>query len=170
MYQINDLIIYGKSGVCKVEGIGQPNIAGINQEKQYYILKPVYSKGGVIYTPVDNMKVQLRSIISEEDAEDLIQSIPDILVFEDYNDKMVEEKYKEAINTQECKELVRIIKTIYEKEEAKSKEGKKIGQIDERYKKQAEELLYSELAIVLDMDREVVKEYIEDRIVKLEQR
>ncbi len=167
MYQINDLIIYGKNGVCKVEGIGSPNISGIDKEKQYYILKPVYSKSGVIYTPVDNEKVQLRSVISERDAEELIQSIPDIPTFEDCNDKMVEMKYKEAINTQDCKELVKIIKTIYEKQEAKTKEGKKLGQIDERYRKQAEELLYSELAVVLDMDREAVKEYVEDRVVKL---
>lgn len=170
MYQINDLIIYGKNGVCKVEGIGRPNISGIDKDKQYYILKPVYSKSGVIYTPVDNVKVQLRSIISEKDAEDLIKSIPDILTFEASNDKLVEEKYKEAINTQDCKELVKIIKTIYEKQELKTKEGKKLGQIDERYRKQAEELLYSELAVVLDMDRDAVKEYVEDSVVKLVQK
>ena len=42
MYQINDMILYGTEGVCKIDSIVTKELAGEAQE--YYVLKPVYSE------------------------------------------------------------------------------------------------------------------------------
>jgi len=166
MFHINDLIIYGSSGICRIEAIGTPGIDGIDANKQYYILVPINSKRSVIYTPVDNQKVTMRSIISYERAQELIDSIPLIPTIEICNSKFTDEKYKNAINSQDCEELIKVIKTIYIKQHDKNNEGKKPSQMDERYMRQAEDLLYSELAIVLDMPKDKMKNYIELRVLQ----
>lgn len=42
MFQINDLVVYGKNGVCSVKGIGTLSL--INNDRIYYTLVPVYNK------------------------------------------------------------------------------------------------------------------------------
>ena len=47
-------------------------------------------------------------------------------------------------------------------------ERKKLGSIDERLKKKAEDLLYGEFAIALSIPKEKVKSYIENEIKEIE--
>ena len=42
--------------------------------------------------------------------------------------------------------------------------GKKLGLVDERYMKRAEEMLHGELAVALDMTREQVPQFISDTL------
>ncbi len=168
MYQINDLVVFGNNGVCRIESIGVPNITGIEKEKQYYTLVPIYSKGSVIYTPVDNSRVSMRKIITIEEAQELMDNIPSIPTLKTENEKYVDVIYKSAMSSQNCEALIQIIKTVYIKQQIKVREGKKLAQVEERYMKQAEDLLYSELAIVLDMPKEEMKTYIEHRTLQLE--
>ena len=53
MYQINDLVMYGSIGVCKVTDITKPDFAGSDEEKLYYVLEPVS------YTHLDVYKRQV---------------------------------------------------------------------------------------------------------------
>ena len=54
-----------------------------------------------------------------------------------------------------------MIKSIYAKSREAARCGRKIGQVDQRYMKRAEDLLYGELAVSLGIDREEVVPYIE---------
>ncbi|SHK27301.1 transcriptional regulator, CarD family [Clostridium cavendishii DSM 21758] len=160
MFKINDYVVYGGNGVCKVLGIGTPSINGADKERQYYRLKPIYENGSIIYTPVDNEKVVMRRIISKEEAKALINNITsmEVLYFED--DKMRQEKYKEVMHTYDCMELIKIIKTSYLRKEERLAEGKRNTATDDKYLKMAEECLYGEFAIALDMPKDQVKDFI----------
>ena len=68
MFQPGELVVYGTTGVCRVESITRPNLTGADRNKSYYLLKPL-QQDGVIYTPVENPKVSIRSLISREEAE-----------------------------------------------------------------------------------------------------
>lgn len=164
MYEINDYIIYGNYGICKVIDVGVPDITGIDKNKQYYILSPVNSQRSIIYSPVDNTKVNMRKIISYDEAKELISRMPSIPVYENAKDKLIHEKYKNAIVSQECEELIKVIKTAYKKQRRKIDEGKKLGQVDERYMRQAEDILYGELSIVLNIPVDEVKTYCENKL------
>ena len=74
MYGIGDLIVYAGEGVCRVEGIGVPPMTGVNKQRQYYTLKPLYREG-MVYAPVDT-GVFMRPVISRDDADALIDRIP----------------------------------------------------------------------------------------------
>ena len=78
MFQVNDLIMYGNHGVCKVMDIGPISLSMVDKNKQFYTLRPVYHNETVVYAPVDNEKSVMRMIISKEDAQKLIEDIPEI--------------------------------------------------------------------------------------------
>ena len=72
MYEIDDLIMYGSTGVCKVSDITKPDFAGSDEDRLYYVLEPLY-QSGVIYAPVDNEKVHMRPVISEDEAKNVLE-------------------------------------------------------------------------------------------------
>lgn len=156
MYQIGEMIIYGGEGVCRVEAVGPLAMSGIKGSKHYYTLAPLYREGK-IYAPVDT-NVFMRPILSRAEAEELIRHIPDIqaAACTERNPRLLGEYYQEMIRSRSCVSMVRLIKTAYMKRQARQARGSKPGQVDERYMKRAEELLYGELAVALDIPRDEV--------------
>ena len=79
MFQKGDLIVYGNTGICRVEEVGTPeSLPGVDKEKLYYKLVPVRS-ASTIYTPVDT-SVFMRPVMTKEAADHLIDRIPEILL------------------------------------------------------------------------------------------
>ena len=57
-----------------------------------------------------------------------------------------------------------MIKTINARKRSRAARGKKATDADSRYVKLAEDYLYGELAISLDLERDQVKAFIRERI------
>ena len=167
-FKINDLIIYGASGVCKVKDICVPDINWIDTTKKYYKLEQVYNKGNIIYSPVDNSRTVMRKILTKKETEELIMQIPAIETFWVDDKKIREEECKKALSTYDCYELVRIIKTLYLRKEALIQQKKSVSQMDERYLNTATDLLHGELAISLEMPKEKIQGYIAEQVHRLE--
>lgn len=168
MFEMGEYIIYGGEGVCIVEDIGCPNVSGANKDRLYYTLSPLYRTGRV-FAPVDT-PVFMRPVISREEAIALIRSMPDVVgeLYENSNLRFLTEHYQRAIQAYDCSGLVKLIKDIYLKRAHVTSLGKKLGQIDERYMKRAEDMLYGELAVALEINRSEVDGYVKSALEKLE--
>lgn len=163
MFEINDYIVYGNMSVCKVIDVCTPK--GIIGNKKYYKLEPIYEHGSTIYTPVNNEKVIMRKVITKEEAEKIIDCIPAIDIMEsDLEEKLMEEEYKKAIKTNDNKEWIKVIKTLYIKSQERKNNGKKPEKIVGDYLKIAEKLFHGELAISLGMPVDMVGDYIAERM------
>ena len=160
VYQKGDKVVCGCKGVCCVEDITTLNMQGIDRERLYYILKPVYMPGSTVYLPVDTADSTMRSILTREEVEELIQRIPQIPEITTINDKLLEQEYKTCLKTDQCDEWVRILKTIYNRKRKRQAVGRKVTAVDTRYARIAADCLYGELAICLDIPREEVEDYI----------
>ncbi len=161
MFQIGDYVICSNKGVCEVENITVLNISGADKEKEYYILKPLYSAGSTVYVPVDSQKDHtMRKVLERTEAERLIGTIPEIPLLVITNDKMTEQMYKDCMKSNDCQELVKLIKTIHQRKQKRIQAGRKITAVDAKYSHLAEENLYGELAVALDLTREEVSGYI----------
>lgn len=169
MFEIGDYIIYGNNGVCEVIKVGNLEMGSINKNKLYYTLQPVYDKGSVIYTPVENGKVTMRKALSKEEADKLIDDIPGIEAAWEDDNKLREILYKELMKKQDCRDLIKIIKTVYLRKEERLSQGKKITSVDEKYTHAAENCLYGELSISLNMPKEEIENFIVTRIEALKQ-
>lgn len=165
MFQPGDMVVYGTTGVCRVEEITRPNLTGVDRNKAYYLLKPLY-QDGVIYTPVENGKVSIRPVISREEAEALIDLIPSIQaeVCHAPTLQALAQHYQTAVRSHDCKDLVELMMSIYTKRCQAEAQKRRLGMVDERYMKQAERLLYGELSVALRIPFDEVQPYIARRV------
>lgn len=165
MYQINDLIMYGSIGVCKVTDITKPDFAGSGEKQLYYVLEPLY-QSGVIYAPVDNEKVFMRNVISEAEAIELIDTIPEIHteIYKNASMQQLTKHYQSVIDTHRCLDLLKLTKSIYLKKMDAQEHNRNLGQIDKKFMKRAEDLLFGEFAAALSISKEDVEAYIQNRL------
>ncbi len=164
MFGIGDYVICGNKGVCVVENVTTLNISGVDKAREYYILKPLYMAGSTVYVPVDSPKDSMRKVLKREEAEKLIEAIPEIPLLVITNDKLSEQMYKDCIRTNNCEELVKIIKTIYLRKQKRIQAGRKVTAVDAKYFHMAEDNLYGELAVALNISRKEVEDYIVEAI------
>lgn len=165
MFEKSDYIVYGNSGVCQVDEITTLDVDGVPKDRLYYVLIPVNQSGSKIFTPVNSQKSQMRKIISKSEAVQLIEEIPEIEQLWIPDDKQREEQYKACMKNSNCKDWIRIIKTLYLRKEERSAQGKKVTATDEKYLRMAEDYLYSELSIPLGVEKEKMGEYIIQKMV-----
>lgn len=78
----------------------------------------------------------------------------------------MEQDYKLCLKTNECNQWIKLLKTIYERKQMRLQKGRKETAIDSKYFRIAEEVLYGELAVALDMERDRVSQYIEEQLNK----
>lgn len=164
VFEIGEFVACGNKGVCVVENIATLDISGVDKDRKYYILKPKYQAGSTVYVPVDSPKISMRRVLNREQARDLINAIPKLPLIDIENEKQSEQMYKECMKANSCEELIRLIKTIYLRKQNRIRSGRKVTAIDAKYFHMAEESLYGELAIALDMNREDVEAYITGEI------
>lgn len=164
VFKVGDYVICGNKGVCTVENITTLDIAGVDREREYYILKPLYMGGSTVYVPVDSPRESMRSVLKREEARRLIEAIPKIPLLVITNEKLTEQMYKDCIKKNSCEELVKMIKTIYLRKQKRIQAGRKITAVDAKYSHMAEDSLYGELAVALDISRKEVESCISEVI------
>ena len=168
MFSIGQYVSCGNKGVCTIENVTTLDISGVDKKKMYYILKPYYMAASTVYVPVDSSATSIRPILTREEAQELLEEIPDIPMLSIQNEKLIEQDYKNAMKTNRCEEWISIIKTIYARKQKRLQAGRKETAVDGRYFKLAEDNLYGELAIVLGMQRSEVCEYISEYLQGLQ--
>lgn len=136
--------------------------------KKYYTLVPVYSKGSKVFTPVDSDKVILRPVLSKEEATELVHEIDDVEEMQIPDNKKREEIFKQSLRRCDCRELIRVMKTINTRREERIAEGKKVTAGDEKMLHAAEENLSRELAVAFDLEKEVVVDFLKCKMKGLE--
>lgn len=166
MFGKGEYVVSGNKGVCVVEDITTLDISGVDKEREYYILKPVYVTGSTVYVPVDTADESMRRVLSRDEANSLIQEIPEIPLISISNDKLLEQEYRGCMRTNDCADWVRIIKTIYVRRKKRMEAGRKVTALDAKYFRLAEDNLYGELAVSLQIPKSEVESYIAREVTK----
>ncbi|MBQ1303026.1 MAG: CarD family transcriptional regulator [Firmicutes bacterium] len=171
-FQEGDLIIYGSTGVCRVDSVMKPDREaarhGFDRERTYYVLKPLYHSE-TIYVPTDNEKVFMRPVIEKEEAQRLIDMIPTITAEAIPADSPQELRnyYRSVTTRYDCSDLIELTMSIYAKKKFAEGQRKKFGEVDGKAMKQAEDMLFGEFAVALQMDKDKVPEYIAKRVEEI---
>ena len=160
MFQIGDFVVSAGGGVCRIEDVVQMEMPGITAKKDCYLVIPIGENAAKKYIPVENKKKQIRPVMTREEAEQLMSGFMEIEETWIESDKLREKTYKEAIFSSDPRRLVSILKTMYQRGQERQAEGKKTTTIDERYLRIAEKNLHDELAFVLDITTEDVRDTI----------
>lgn len=162
MFKIGEFIIYGISGVCLVKDITASPVDK-SDTRQYYVLEPQNSpSSSIIYTPIDNDRVKTRAVMTRDEAESFIDSIPSITAYDQGMDKKRRDVYYAAMLLTDPVEYVKIIKTVAKKR-SELKYSKKLSDVDVEYEKRAKLCLFGELSKALDIPYDNIEEYIKTR-------
>ena len=158
MYSVGDFIIYGNDGVCEVDSIGIMNM--LSSEKNYYTLISV-NENVKIFAPTDT-NVFMRPVSTYEEVVRLIENIPSIPIkqFNEKNIRLQKPYYENIIKKHDCEDLLALISGFNDKKI----KGKKINQVDEKYKRIAQDLIRDEFAVALKIPRNEVESYIKNQI------
>ena len=117
---------------------------------------------GIVNATPDSFYAESRGGV--ERALQLIDEMPSIGCIPISNDRDREDIYKTAMRTCDCREWVRVLKTLYARKLERQAAGKKVTSADERYMRAAEDQLYGELATALGMQRDEMESYITERV------
>lgn len=164
MFCVGDTVLYGSQGVCKIIGKDKREFA--EHDREYLILQPFYDKNSSILVPSENQELisKIKPVLSAEEIKEVIQSMPeeDTIWIEDEN--LRKQKYQDIIHEADRKKLIQLIKTLYLHQISQKKKGRKLHQCDENFLKQAEKILYSEFAVVLQIKPEEVSDFIQKEL------
>ena len=167
VFQVNDVIIYGVQGVCKITDVEEKAISGV--KKTYFVLKPVNDEGATIFAPTDNAFVlkKMRRLLTKDEIHALIDAMRSENAVWVENENERKELYKHILEKGEHMELIKMIKAIYVHKKEREAEGKRLHMSDERFFKDAEQILYNEFQYVLDIgSKDDLMNYIFTRIEK----
>jgi len=164
MFQIDDTVVYGSQGVCRVSQITEQKLAG--KTMKYYILTPLNNSTLTIYVPVENetLTSKMRRVLSPEEIKDIIHTMPAQELIWVENDSERRDAYRDILSRGDTLELVQLAKTLFLRKQELVSMGKKLHSADETFLKDAETMLYDEFALVLNITREEVVPFITEEI------
>lgn len=164
MFKVNDTVVYGAQGICRISEITTKTIK--KQQKEYYVLLPLYKENSQIFIPVDNEKLtqKMKKVMSKEEIAELINSLPSESYEWIEDDSERKAVYRKALESGDRHSIVRVIKSLYEEQQRRKSERKKLSVSDEIILNQAENLLYDELAAVLNIKPEEVLPFIKEKV------
>ena len=165
MFQMNDVILYGAQGVCTIAAVEEKQISG--KKRSYFVLKPVEDKGATFFVPTDNAQAleKMRRLLTREEIHKLIDSMPEENAQWIANENERKECYKSILAKGDHMELIKMIKAIYLHQKEREAEGKRLHMSDERFFKDAQQILHSEFQYVLGLSgKEDLMTYIFNRI------
>lgn len=163
MFEVNDYIMYGMTGVCQVVDITKERIID-DLQKEYYVLKHIYANDTIIKIPTDNEKISMRKILSKGEVTTLIDNITNSETIWIDDDRQRNEAFKSILKTGDVDNLVKLVRSIYLNKEYKKSIGKKTYKVDQEIMDLAERLLNEELATVLKINPSEVASYISNHI------
>ena len=68
MFEINDFVFYGMTGICRIDAICENPFEGAPAGVLYYVLNTLTEPKQTIFNPVVNEKVRIRPVMTECDA------------------------------------------------------------------------------------------------------
>ncbi len=164
MFEVEEYIVYGANGVCRVAEICASPFDPLD-ERLFYVLKPAGDRGNsVIYTPVDNETVRMRPLLSKPAVDGLLSRVSELPVLDVPVERQRKEVYKSTMASVDPELYFRLLKTVYTRRETAREKKKRLPEMDNEYEFLAKKSLYTELSLVLGIAEAEVEGYLADRI------
>ena len=151
MYKIGSIVVYGTEGLCKICDITERTFG--KETSEYYVLSPLANEAETVFVPKNNEKVlkRMRSILSKQRASELLEAAPSEYGEWVENDRERQQLYKQILLCGSSEDLLMMTRALYLHQIELLERGKKLHAADERFLKDAEKMLFEELAYVYNI-------------------
>lgn len=175
VFSRGDVVVY-RHHVCEIADVREKYFEG----RDYFELHALFEKALKLYVAVENAEPPtMRPVMGRKEALTLIDSIIDVDTIDDailhargttlsLAERQVKEEYERRMKSNDSRDLIPIIKSAYVRTQEREGTGKRTTAVDKKFFDLAESLLYDELSMALEMEREAVGDFVMTRITELE--
>ena len=166
-YKINDVILYGADGICKIGEITEREID--SSVYKYCILHPVFDKKSTIFVPLANKSLvgKMRDLPTEPEVDAALEAVLSKTETWISSDSKRKETLKEVIEFGTVYQLLAALKLLYIHRDFQNESGKKLHVADEHIMKDIEKVLLDILSYIKDMERASAKDFLKEHLVYL---
>lgn len=164
MLQNGDWVVYGVHGVCRVVGTEKQLVN--RKRTEYLVLEPMSQNESRFYLPTENpaAMAKLKAVLPAQEMEELLTSEElreDVWIQEE---NLRKQTYRELITSGDRTALLKMVGTLYRHRDAQTAAGRKFHQCDDNFLRDAEKLLTSEIALVLEMTPEQAQNHLRQQL------
>ncbi len=163
-FDIGEYVVYGHSGVCRIEEIVTREFDGKRQD--YYLLRPVPDSNATLFVPCDNEKLlsNMRRPLTCDEIDRLLSEVDERQIewIEDKRDR--NSFFRAIVHDGDIKQFLRTIRCIYLKKQELMNRNKVLPAADEKILQDCERLITNEFSFVLGIDADKVSGYISEKI------
>lgn len=155
MFSIGDTILYNPAGVCTIDDIREESI--MDEEMEYYILKPVYRSASTIYVPVENgdLTAKMMPLLEEKDIQAIMKkSTSSVTWIEDSKSRIAD--YMDILAKGQRMDTIQVIRLLLRHKEEVLQSNHKFYATDEKILNLALKLIGEEFGYVLKQDPEEI--------------
>lgn len=153
MFELNDVLVYGTSGVCKISDIRKERFASAKAE-MYYILSPIFGAQSTLYVPKANAALvgRLRPVMLKDDLSSMLSRAKLSNVKWNNDDRTRDEEFRSIVSNGLSTDLLMMIKNILLHRNELRVKIKKLHAADERVLALSEKIAGEEFAYVYGID------------------
>ena len=164
-YRIGDKAIDKNGYIFEVERVDEKNFG--NGPSCFLVMRPFfpydYSKDYRMYVPMENADRILRSIMTKDQALDLIDHMQALSTFPETNPRERKLQFQNIINSGDRKEIYRVIKSLIEYRNKRKKINKPFSDFDTRLLKNLETMILNEMSVALQIPPSSVPDFVRER-------
>lgn len=152
MYNVDEVVLYGSNGVCRIKEITRKKLAGTTME--YYVLKPLFSQVSTLFVPTNNQTLvsRMRYVLSKDEIKNILDNLT--VIPEWIDDKNIRLEFcKDTIASGDFEAIVNLIRMLRFHEKIQNAKGKHLHISDERYLREAERMACDEISFALNVER-----------------
>lgn len=167
MFHPGELVCYGPQGVCRITEIRERSCGGPVQP--YYILQPLGEPQSVVCVPTgqEALVSRMRPVLSADRVRALIRSLPQLEPLWIENETARRDALRQLLKTGTAEELACAVKGLYLRRQALRTRGRRLHSADEAALREAEHLLYGEIACALQLPPDQVLSFIRGELGEL---
>lgn len=164
MFQIGDRVLYGIHGICRVTAQEEQRVD--KKRVSYLVLEPEGQPGARYLVPTHNAAAmgKLHEMLSREELECLLSSEnvrTDGWISDENRRK---EAYRELITAGDRIKLLQMVHALYLHKTSQLAAGRKVHLCDDNFLRDAEKLLCSEIAAVMQLEPDDAKRYLREKL------
>ena len=167
MFRVGEVVSYGATGICTVEGIEVISLSRARMGKQeYYILRPIAAPTCVTYVPTANeaLTAKMRLVYTKKQIDDLLRSVKEEQIEWIEDTRRRTEAFSQIVSGGISASLLRLIACLYLEKQSRIASGRKFCATDEKILHSAERIVREEFAYALGIEPEQVTAYIAEKL------
>ncbi len=164
-YNIDDVVSYGKNGICRITEIRNMKFDR-SDEREYYILSPLRDKNATFFVPIDSPVLisKMRRVMTKEEIDAVLDSAKDKSIDWVEDKKQRNDAFRAIINGGDPHQILLLAHCIYNAKKEKEAAGRKLWACDEALLQSVEKMISEEMSWSLGIPESKVGEYIRKKL------